>query len=324
MKLRFIVSKTANFFFFIDNLSEWNIYYRKKYNEEWIRQLGELTRQEKIALKNFRLIMQKYEKIGIPKKIRRCFYQKSDDMKASFRKIAKLLSKKEVNILKNSFNIFQPRFERMWNEYLIVLNQNQELMSFTYRKLNKKINLAYSKLENFYGDKSTQKYLCSVFLIISPNRGGKAIEKDVISIETEKLDPKDEYRFTRLWFSIMHELAHARFENKKYKNWLNKFLEKKIILKSELTKKHNAREILREVITDLTKVALYHLLKKEDRIKLETYKYKKDSEKVSDLSSLEKLIRQELNSTIKNYFSTKRKIDTDFLEKCWNLVERYS
>jgi len=100
--------------------------------------------------------------------------------------------------------------------------------------------------------------------------------------------------------------------------------EKKIILKSELTKKHNAREILREVITDLTKVALYHLLKKEDRIKLETYKYKKDSEKVSDLSSLEKLIRQELNSTIKNYFSTKRKIDTDFLEKCWNLVERYS
>jgi len=117
----------------------------------------------------------------------------------------------------------------------------------------------------------------------------------------------------------MHELAHARFENKKYKNWLNKFLEKKIILKSELTKKHNAREILREVITDLTKVALYHLLKK-----LETYKYKKDSEKVSDLSSLEKLIRQELNSTIKNYFSTKRKIDTDFLEKCWNLVERYS
>ena len=169
MKLRFIVSKTANFFFFIDNLSEWNIYYRKKYNEEWIRQLGELTRQEKIALKNFRLIMQKYEKIGIPKKIRRCFYQKSDDMKASFRKIAKLLSKKEVNILKNSFNIFQPRFERMWNEYLIVLNQNQELMSFTYRKLNKKINLAYSKLENFYGDKSTQHYLCRVFLIISPN-----------------------------------------------------------------------------------------------------------------------------------------------------------
>lgn len=323
MKLRFIISKLANFFFFIDNLSEWNIYYRKRYNEEWIKQFGKLTRQEKIALKHFRLIMQKYERTNTPKKIRSCFYQKSDNIEVSFKKITKLLNKKEVNILKNSLDVFQPRFEKIWNESQTILSQNQRVALSAYKKMNKKINLAYSKLENFFGDKLNRKYLCNVFFIMSPSRGGKAIRRDVVSIETEKLDPKDKYHLTRLWFSIMHELTHVRFENKRYKNWLKKFLKRKIASESKLIGGYEAKEVLREIITDLTKVALFHLLKKEDKIKAKNYKYRKDS-KISDLSSLEKLTRQELGSTIQKYFLTKRKIDINFLEKCWKLIEKYS
>ncbi len=324
MKLKFIVSKTANFFFFIDNLSEWNIYYRKKYNEEWIRQFGKLTKQEKKALRNFRLMMQKHQKTNVPKKLRNCFYQKPDDIKFAFNRTTKLLNKKEVSVLENSFNILQPRFEKVWDRYLTVLLHNKNVASLAYRKLENKLNLTYSKLENFYGNKSAKRYLCNVFFIISPNRGGKAIRKNVVSIEAEMLDPKDKYQFIRLWFSIMHELAHARFENKKYKNWLKKFLKNKKIPKSKLIKEHNAKEILREIITDLTKVALYNILKKEDKIKLGIHKHIKNIKKVSDLSSLEKLTRCELGPTIERYFLIKRKIDIDFLERCWGLIEKYS
>lgn len=321
MNLEFKVSKPANFFFFMDSLSEWNIYHRKKYNKEMIKQFGKLTNNEKIALEDFRLIMQKNEKIGVSKKIRRCFYQKSDDIKISFRKVAKLLDKKEMEIIKKSFNIIQPRFEKIWSEYFIILNYNKKIASSSYKKINKKIDLAYSKLESFYGNKSKKVYLCDVFLIISPNRGGKAIRRDAVSIEAEKLDPKDKYRFARLWFSIMHEMAHSRFENKKYKNWLRKFIEKKTLPKSKLLINRSPKEVLREVITDLTKVALYNILDKEGKIKIEKIENKT---KALDLNTMEILIRKELGSIIKKYFLNKMKIDNNFLEKCWELIEKYS
>lgn len=320
MNLEFKVSKPANFFFFIDSLSEWNTYYRKKYNEKWIKEFGELTSEEKKALKNFRLIMQKYEKTGVSKKIRRCFYQKSNSIQVSFSKITKLLNNKEMRNFKKSFDILKPRFEKIWDKYLLVVNFNKELASSSYKNINKEIDLAYSKLKSFYGDKTLEKYTCTVFLIISSNRGGKAIRRNTISIEAEKLNPNDKYRFARLWFSIMHELAHARFENKKYKNWLKKFVEKKTPLKSNLIENRSAREIIREVITDLTKVALYHILDNEGKKKIENIT---DTRKVLDLSTLEIQIRKELRPTIEKYFQVKKKIDIDFLEKCWDLIEKY-
>jgi len=321
MNLEFKVSKPANFFFFIDSFSEWNIYYRKKYNDEWIKQFGKLTNKEKIALENFKVIMQNHEKTGISKKIRRCFYQKSEYIKISFKKLEKILNSKEIEMVKETFNILQPRFEKIWNSNLSIINYNKEILSSGYKKIYKEINSAYSKLESFYGDESKKVYLCNVYLIISPNRGGKAIRRSSISIETEKLDPKDKYLFARLWFSIMHEMVHARFENKKYKNWLKKFIEKKTLKKSELMKNRSPKEVLREVITDLTKVALYHILDKEGRIKIERIRNKKE---VLDLNTMEILIRKELGPFIKKYFINKKKIDNDFLERCWKLIEKYS
>lgn len=321
MNLEFKVSKIANFFFFIDSFSEWNIYYRKKYNDEWIKQFGELTNKEKNALKNFRLIMQKKENNGVSKKIRRCFYQKSEDIKTSFRKLEKILNSKEIEMVKDTFNTLGPSFEKIWNSNLNTINHNKGIAISGYKKIYKEINLAYSKLESFYGDESKKAYSCNVYLIISPNRGGKAIRRDAISIETEKLDPKDRYRFARLWFSIMHEMTHARFENKKYKNWLKKFIEKNNFSKSELMKNRSQKEVLREVITDLTKVALYHILDKEGRIQIESLENKN---KVLNLNTMEIRIRKEICPTIEKYFLNKKKIDNDFLEKCLELIGKYS
>jgi len=315
MDLKFKISKIANFFFFIDNLSEWNAYCRKKYNDEWIKRYGELTSTENTALKNYRVIMKKN---GTTKKFRAYFYQNnSDNIKIPFKKISNLFNKKETKIIINSFNVLQPRFEKMWGEQINLLEYNEKLITSSYKKVYEKINLAYSKLSDFYGDKSIKKYLCYVFLIISPNRGGKSISRNIISIETEKLDPKDKYRFSRLWFSVMHELTHSRFENKKYKNWLKRFVENKIIPQSELMKKRNPREVLREVITDLTKIALYHLLNKEGKIKIENDKLPQSLKDITDLDSMERIIRKELRSTMEGYLLSKRKIDKEFLEKCW-------
>ena len=324
MRLEFKISKTANFFFFVDNLSEWNMYYRKKYNEEWLQKFGKLTDTEKIALKNYAKIMQRYEKRGIAKKIRRCFYKKNDNISESFRRVSKLIKNNELTILKNSYKIIEPRFEKMWNENLNVIEYNKKLLSSAYKKVAKELNFAYKKLENFYGDKTKNDYLCNVFLIISPNRGGKALRRDAISIETEKLDQNNSYRFARVWFSIMHELTHARFENKKYKNWLKNFIENETLSNRTKITNRNAKEVLREVITDLTKVALYHILDKDGILKIEGNIIVNKKGKTDDLNSLERVLRKELRQNIECYFSTKRKIDTDFLKKCWELIIKYS
>jgi len=54
MKFRFIISKWGNFYFFIQNLSEWHFSCRKKYNALWQKELGSLSLEEKQTLKVFK------------------------------------------------------------------------------------------------------------------------------------------------------------------------------------------------------------------------------------------------------------------------------
>ncbi|MCR4276747.1 MAG: hypothetical protein NUV87_01310, partial [Candidatus Roizmanbacteria bacterium] len=60
MKFNVTFSKIGNFFFFITNLSEWHYSCRKNYNEEWIKILGNLTKQEKGNLRQVTRIMTAY------------------------------------------------------------------------------------------------------------------------------------------------------------------------------------------------------------------------------------------------------------------------
>jgi len=56
MKFKFIISKWGNFYFFVQNLSEWHFSCRKNYNVLWQKELGILSPKEKKALKVFKKI----------------------------------------------------------------------------------------------------------------------------------------------------------------------------------------------------------------------------------------------------------------------------
>ncbi|MDP2923937.1 MAG: hypothetical protein Q8O30_09515, partial [Candidatus Omnitrophota bacterium] len=60
MKFKIIVKKWAVFYFFVQNLSEWHFSCIKEYNDEWLKELGPLTKNQKMLLEKFKEIHQKY------------------------------------------------------------------------------------------------------------------------------------------------------------------------------------------------------------------------------------------------------------------------
>lgn len=114
MKFNFTVSKLANNFFFISNLSEWHFSCRRDYNEEWLRNYP-LSSQEKKALLSFKKLIKKYCFNTNNKKekyLGNIFYHYRDNQ--VWIKLKKTLSKSEYKIILNTFEIFSPRFEQMW------------------------------------------------------------------------------------------------------------------------------------------------------------------------------------------------------------------
>ena len=56
MKFSININKSANFYFFIQNLSEWHFSNRKDYNDLWRKELGKFSEEEATALKKFKEI----------------------------------------------------------------------------------------------------------------------------------------------------------------------------------------------------------------------------------------------------------------------------
>jgi DNA-directed RNA polymerase subunit F len=327
MKFNFIVSKSANFFFFVDNISEWNIYCRKSYNKEWIKQFGKLNLEEKKVLKDFKILMQKYESDGVYKNIRNIFYEKQNDIEQILKKLEKTIKKEELNLIEKTFNIFSPRFEKIWKIYESMLFNTVRDVLKDYKGISRKLDFIYFNLSNFYGVDHKKEYLCTVFFIICPikkQQGGKMINEEKIAIEYNELNSKNRNQIKNLWFLIFHELIHARFENKKYKNWLNGFIKKQTIPQSKLFKIFKEKMVLREMITGLATVAVYPLFNEEDKIKVnKKFKIQIINFKINDLNILKQWTRQKLGSTIKDYFFSHKKIDNNFLRICWDLIENY-
>jgi len=330
VKLEFKISKLANQFFFIDNLSEWNFYCRRNYNKEWLNQFGKLTKKEKVALKNYRLLMQKCEKENLYKKIRNIFYNngfKKNNNEVR-KKIKKLIFSKSTNILFGSISTLCIKFQRIWGKYQATLSYNKKIILKSYKDTKNTFNSIFNRLANFYG-KEIPKQDLDVYLIISPVKnyqGGKAIDKNKISIELNKLDYKNKNQLIAFWFLVVHETIHAIFENQKYKKWIEQFIKQQPPLKSKIVKKLGVNEVLREVITATATTAADLLLIKITKEKIDWQKILKKQLKTSnldDLNTLRRWVVYNLRETINKYFNNKRKVDKPFLKKCWTLIDNY-
>ena len=113
MKFRFIISRWANFYYFLHNLAkcEWPWPYRKWHNLVWKKEIGSLTKEEKEALKMFKKI---YAKYFLKKYLGNPFFLRKDP----WRFLKKEIAKEDVLTLKQIFSIWSDKFEKIYQQDL--------------------------------------------------------------------------------------------------------------------------------------------------------------------------------------------------------------
>lgn len=109
IKFKVRVSKIANHYFFIQNLSEWHSRNKRKSNRYWIRQYGSLSRNEKFALRSFKKLRRRYPST------RSIFDRAFFSTTLPWETLKNKLSKKEFDQMKNIFHLFNPRFETLYS-----------------------------------------------------------------------------------------------------------------------------------------------------------------------------------------------------------------
>ncbi len=232
MKFVFKINKTANKFHFISNLTEWHFSARKSYNEYWIKKTGKLTKKEKSALISLTKILKKYnfgkDFLGKPFTL--------NEEKDVWKKVEKWVNRKEFVEIKNIFDIFDQRFEKIWE----LEKSNLDLGKLAIEKALKsqKVKKVLGKGIIFFKSKNPPPSVTIYILIGCPDNvgGGANIGTNVITVEFSKGDKR--YIQTIL-IVILHEILHLFTRSSRYyqyniKNWGNKVLKlaKQIFKKS--------------------------------------------------------------------------------------------
>ena len=236
MKFRFHVSRLANLFFFVSNLSEWSPYCRKEYNHEWLKQ-KHLQQSEREALKHVRNILWKHKTLG------RYFFRTEQE---AWRNIAKKLSKREYEALCASFAVFLPRFSALWKEEKSNL---QNIAAAFSRGTSSPVNKTLIELSTLYAPHRKPRSITTIFLLTSPITkrlvsGGGKITSKILALECSKTTAKNNIHdlFVRV---LLHELVHTMFEDR-IKNIIRTCLQSKGFssIKRELARSAVYRETL--------------------------------------------------------------------------------
>jgi len=219
IKFNIKISKWANFYFFIQNLSEWHFSNRKDYNLFWRKTLGVFSTQEEDALKRFKKIHLQYP-FGELYLGRQFFLEENPWVVLE----QKLLKEDFIN-LKKIFSLLKEKFDNFYNQELFLLKKWQTTLQ---KKLNNKslitaINATLSKLyATFLLSKDITIYLLPSTKNHTGGTGGiindKSINLEISHFSLEKPN--------QVIGIIWHEVTHLYFEkqsflllvNKKYPN----------------------------------------------------------------------------------------------------------
>lgn len=206
MKFSIIINKWANFYFFVQNLSEWHFSNRKEYNILWRSELGQFSPEEENALKKFKEIRLKYK--TSKSHFERAFFT----AKSPFEELKKHLPAEEYDALREIFDLFKDKFNLLHEKDLPLLRQWQ-------KNLNKKINdhslikSITNILSVLYAVPSPKKTINVYLLFSSPDRtgGGANIDEQSITVETSRYPLEGINNAIGI---IWHEVIHLCFEKK--------------------------------------------------------------------------------------------------------------
>lgn len=205
MRFEFIISKWANFYFFIQNLSEWHFSNRKDYNILWRKELGNFSPEEENALKRFKEIRLSYP--SGKTFFEQSFFKENDH----WQKLENNLEPDKYKIIKEIFDLFKNKFEILFKKDLPFLERWQ-------KELNNKINeplLIKSMLNvlNVVFNTASSEYEIKVNLLFSSlnhTGGGANIDNKSISLEISRYPIQNSNHAIGI---IWHETIHLCFQN---------------------------------------------------------------------------------------------------------------
>lgn len=206
MEFSVIINKQANFYFFVQNLSEWHFSCRKNYNIFWKEKLGQLSLSEKEALKDFKNLQAKYSFgknfFGEFFFISKSPLEKMQDQKE--------ISNNEIEVLKKIFSIFSHRFNLIFEDDYKYLQKWKDILE---KHINNKdlIQDFNSILSVLFNTKPLKKNIKIYLLLSSPNQcgGGANMDDESITLEISRYSTE---KINQIAGIIWHELVHLYFQ----------------------------------------------------------------------------------------------------------------
>lgn len=216
MEFNIKISKWANFYFFIQNLSEWHFSCSHEYNRLWKRELGSFSKQKRDVLKNFAAVHKK-NSFGA-KYLGLSFFTKKNPLSY----LKDILPQKRYQIINQVLTLFAKDFNYIYQKDFPLLIKWKKILEqhLKNKKITKQIN---KDLTILYQAKPLRKNINIYLLLSAPNYtgGGSNIDGKSISLEISRCSTK---KVNEALGIIWHELIHLHFE----KDYFQKLLKKKV------------------------------------------------------------------------------------------------
>jgi len=205
MNFEFRISKWANFYYFVQNLSEWHFSNRKDYNIFWREKLEPFSKNEEVALKKLKEIRLKYPRS------KSCFEKAFFLSEHPLEELKNCLSKKDHILVEEIFDILKNKFDVLYKEEFPLLEKWHNALSEKAKDHNL-ITEVFSALNTLYksGIKE-KKILVSLLLSTYEHVGGGAnIDSDIVSLEVSR-SPLE--KINQAMGIIWHETIHLIFQD---------------------------------------------------------------------------------------------------------------
>lgn len=196
------ITRIANLFHFVNNMAAWHFSCRKRYNEAWIAETGELDEHERQALASYASIAQRYP-YGDRWLGRHFILAENED--DAWARASAALPRADFQQLRAAFDSLGPRFEIIWRKDHLRLEAVREKLDELLASSS--VDAALEALERFF---QTAAPSVTIDLLISRgggSSGGANEAPDHITLEV--LDAQDLWRGVEV---ALHEIAHLMEE----------------------------------------------------------------------------------------------------------------
>lgn len=204
MKFSAVINKSAIFYFFIQNLSEWHFSNRKDYNEVWRQEIEPFTTEEENVLKKVREIHLRYP-FG-ESYLGRVFFLEEN----LWAKLEQRLTREEFTNLEKAFSVFENKFNSFWTK-------ESTLLSGWKTELEKKLNHSLAtetvvkQLKMIFNTTSYENEI-KIYLLPSTEKhvgGGANIDSKSITLEISRYPLQNiNHAIGIVW----HETIHLSFQ----------------------------------------------------------------------------------------------------------------